>query len=107
MYIGEVIYWKRIQEDHEFIVTRATIVIALHLLHTVHPAAPQSVWVLTTHVTYSTKYRRSGYVPGFSTRTKQKQKESNKKKNPKTPIIPIQKQKKWLLQSGNSITLAV
>jgi hypothetical protein len=27
-------YWKIIQEDHEFIVTRATSAIALHLLRT-------------------------------------------------------------------------
>jgi hypothetical protein len=59
-------YWKIIQEDHEFIVTRATIAIALHLRCTFHPAAPQSVWVLTTHATYSTEYRRSSYAPGLS-----------------------------------------
>jgi hypothetical protein len=59
-------YWKIIQEDHEFIVTTATIAIALHLLRTFHPAALQSVWVLTTRVTYSTEYRRSGYAPGLS-----------------------------------------
>jgi hypothetical protein len=59
-------YWGKIQEDHEFIVTRATTAIALHLLRTFHPAAPQSVWVLTTHITYSTEYRRSGYAPGLS-----------------------------------------
>jgi hypothetical protein len=32
-------YWKIIQEDHEFIVTRATTAIALHLLHTVTPSS--------------------------------------------------------------------
>jgi hypothetical protein len=64
---------KIIQEDHEFIVTRATTAIALHLLHTVHPAALQSVWVLTTRATYSTKYRRSSYAPGLSDKQNQTQ----------------------------------
>jgi hypothetical protein len=68
-----------------FIVTRATTAIALHLLHTVHLAALQSVWVLTTHVTYSTKYRRSGYAPGFFHSNKIKQKRNNKRKNQKPP----------------------
>jgi hypothetical protein len=31
-------YWKIIQEDHEFMVTRATTAIALHLLHTDPPS---------------------------------------------------------------------
>jgi hypothetical protein len=31
-------YWKIIQEDHEYIVTRATIAIALHLLYTDLPS---------------------------------------------------------------------
>jgi hypothetical protein len=44
---GEKVWWgssiigkrgKIIQEDHEFIVTRATIAIALHLLHTDPPS---------------------------------------------------------------------
>jgi hypothetical protein len=32
----------------------------------IYLVALQSVWVLTTHVTYSTRYRRSGYAPGFT-----------------------------------------
>jgi hypothetical protein len=31
-------YWKIIQEDHEFIVTRATTAIVLHLLRTDPPS---------------------------------------------------------------------
>jgi hypothetical protein len=62
---------KIIQEDHEFIVNRATTAIALHLRRTIYPAALQSVWVLTTHATYSTKYRRSGSSPGFTVKQKQ------------------------------------
>jgi hypothetical protein len=68
---------ENVQEDREFNVTRATIAIALHLGHTLHPAAPQSVWVLTTRVTYSTKYRRSGYAPGLS----DKQRKQNEQKD--------------------------
>jgi hypothetical protein len=32
------VYWKIIQEDHEFIVTRATTAIVLHLLRTDPPS---------------------------------------------------------------------
>jgi hypothetical protein len=54
------------EEDHEFIVTRATTAIALHLLHTDLPSDTIVSLVLTTHMTYSTKYRRSSYAPGFT-----------------------------------------
>jgi hypothetical protein len=59
------LYWRDNTRGTSFIVTRATTAIELHLLHTKYPATPQSVWVLTTCMTYSTKYRRSGYAPGF------------------------------------------
>jgi hypothetical protein len=77
-------YWKIIQEDHKCIVTRATTAIALHLLHTVHLAALQSVWVLTTHVTYSSKYRRSGYAPGFTDKQNEHKQKPKQQRKPKT-----------------------
>jgi hypothetical protein len=86
--IGELMYWKIIQEDHEFIVTRATTAIALHLLHTIHPAAPQSVWVLTTHATYSTTYRRSGYAPGFTDKQNEHKQKPKQQRKPKTSTTP-------------------
>jgi hypothetical protein len=48
--------------DHEFIVTRANTAIA----QPPRPAKPQSVWVLTTRATHSTKYRRSVCFPSLS-----------------------------------------
>jgi hypothetical protein len=36
-------------------------------------------------MTYSSKYRRSGYAPGFFHTNKTKQKRNNKKKNQKSP----------------------
>jgi hypothetical protein len=88
------VYWRGdVLENNTrgtlFIVTRAAIAIALHLLYTIHLAPLQLVWVLTTCVTYSTKYRRSSYAPGFTYKQKQtqrkpKQQRSNKE-NPKLP----------------------
>jgi hypothetical protein len=82
--------------------TRATTAIALYLLHTIHLAAPQSVWVLTSHATYSTKYRRSSYAPGLSDKQKQTHnKNSNNNevtKETKTTIIPS-------LNNGKTLTI--
>jgi hypothetical protein len=89
---------KIIPEDHEFIVTRATIAIVLHLLRTFHPAAPQSVWVLTTHTTYSTEYRRSSYAPGLSDKDRKtkanKQTLTTYKKQHRTQEVNYQKKRR-------------
>jgi hypothetical protein len=59
--------------DREFIVTRATTAIA----QPPRPAKLQSVWVLTTRTTHSTKYRRSGYFPSFSDKQRKENKQTN------------------------------
>jgi hypothetical protein len=41
----------------------------------------QSVWVLITRATYSTKYRRSGYAPGLSDKGKERKTKINKQTN--------------------------
>jgi hypothetical protein len=69
----DVIVLDKIQEDHEFIVTRATTAIA-------QPPCPvklQSVWVLTTHVTHSNKYRRSSYFPSLPDKQRKQDKQTN------------------------------
>jgi hypothetical protein len=84
------VYWRGdVLENNtrgtSFIVTRATMAIALYLLHTIHPVALQSVWVLTTYATYSTKYSRSSYAPGLS------DKEGKTKINKQTNTNYVQK----------------
>jgi hypothetical protein len=96
-------YWKIIQEDHEFIVTRASTAIALH--HFTQQHRSQSGFQPPTRpIALSTG--GPAMPQAFSTRTKQNKNEVTKEK-PKNFHHSIAKQKKRLLWGDNSVASAV